>query len=61
MNIASLSTELSQNSVQMEAAISIKKMALSGAEQQGQALVKMIENTGTITDPALGSKVNLLV
>ena len=61
MNIAHLSTELAQHSVKLEAAMSIQKMTLSGAEQQGESLVKMIESSGTITDPALGNKINILV
>lgn len=61
MNIANLSTELAQNSVKLEAAMSVQKMTLSGAEQQGQSLVKMIESSSTITDPALGNKINIMV
>lgn len=58
MNIASLSTALSQNAVQQEAAVEVQKLAMNSAEQQGTALTEMMSQP--ITDPSLATKVDLL-
>lgn len=58
MDIASLSTVLSQGKVQQEAAVQVQKMAMDGAKDQGAALQKMMQTP--ITDPGLGNKVNML-
>jgi hypothetical protein len=58
MDIAALSTALSQNKVQEAASVQVQRLALNSAEAQGAAIVKMISQT--ITDPALGKRVDLL-
>ena len=52
MDIAKLSTALSQTSVQQTAAVQVQKLAMDSTEAQGASLVKMMSET--ITDPALG-------
>jgi hypothetical protein len=59
MDIAALSTALSQSKVQETAAVQVQKLAMNSAETQGAALVKMMSET--ITDPSLGNRVDLLV
>jgi hypothetical protein len=58
MDIAALSTALSQNKVQEAASVQVQKLAMNSAEAQGAALVQMM--TQSISDPALGSRVDLL-
>ena len=58
MDIAKLSTALSQSSVQQTAAVQVQKLAMNSAETQGASLVQMMSEK--ITDPALGNKVDLL-
>ena len=58
MDIAALSTALSQNKVQEAASVQVQKLAVDSAEAQGAALVQMM--TQSITDPALGNRVDLL-
>jgi hypothetical protein len=58
MDIAALSTALSQNKVQEVASVQVQKLAVDSAEAQGAALVQMM--TQSITDPALGNRVDLL-
>ena len=58
MDIAKLSTALSQGSVQQTAAVQVQKLAMDTAEVQGASLVQMMSEK--ITDPALGNKVDLL-
>ncbi len=57
MDIAALSTALSQNKVQEAAAVQVQKLAMNSAETQGAALVKMMSET--ITDPSLGNRVDI--
>ncbi len=58
MDIAALSTALSQSKVQETASLQVQKLALNSAEAQGAALVQMM--TQSVTDPALGNRVDLL-
>jgi hypothetical protein len=58
MNIAALSTALSQNKIQETASVQVQKLAMDSAETQGAALVQMM--TQSISDPALGNRVDLL-
>ncbi|MBN2812069.1 MAG: YjfB family protein [Spirochaetales bacterium] len=60
MDITSLSTSLSQQSVQQSASLQVQKMAMDGAKEQGADLARMMESTRAITDPALGSRVDIL-
>lgn len=57
MDIASLSTGLSQGNTKLIVAIEMQKLAMNYAETQGAALLKMMSET--IVDPALGNRVNL--
>jgi len=60
MDIVALSTGLSQQRVQQEAAIQVQKMALDGAKDQGSATVRLLESAKAITDPSLGNVVDVL-
>lgn len=60
MDIETLSMALSQQKIQESAAVKVQDMAQKSAEIQGADLVKMMESARVITDPALGSQVNLL-
>lgn len=42
----------------MDAAVQVQKLAMDSTESQGNALAKMMGET--ITDPALGAKVDIL-
>jgi len=57
MDILSLSTALSQNKLQEAASVQVQRLAMDSAEAQGAALVKMMSET--ITDPALGNRIDL--
>ncbi len=58
MDITTLSTALSRNKVQEAASVQVQKLAMNSAETRGAALVQMM--TQSITDPALGNRVDLL-
>jgi hypothetical protein len=58
MDIAALSTTLSQRTIQEAASVQVQKLAMNSAETQGTALAQMMAQT--ITDPALGNRVDLL-
>lgn len=61
MDILSLSTNLAQQNLEQSAAIKVQKMAMNGMQEQGAALVKMMESAAAvIRDPMLGNSVNLL-
>ena len=60
MDIVALSSGMAQQRAQLDAAVQVQKMALTGAKDQGAALVKMMDTAKVITDPALGNSVNLL-
>lgn len=61
MDIQALSMGMAQEKVIEGAAVQVQKMALGTAEQQGEALMKMIDSASVITDPELGNKINILV
>jgi hypothetical protein len=60
MDITSLSTCLAQETLQQSAALSVQKMSLDGARDQGAALVRMMDTAKTVTDPSVGSRIDLL-
>lgn len=60
MDIAELSTAMSQNRVQEAASAQVLKLAMGGAQAQGAGIVSMMDAARTITDPALGNRVDLL-
>ena len=51
---------MSQNRVQEAASAQVLKLAMGGAQAQGSGLVSMMDAARTITDPALGNRVDLL-
>lgn len=55
MDIQPLSTVMIQQTV----ALSVQKMAMNGAETQGAALVKMIDETIAIADPERAARVDV--
>lgn len=61
MDILSLSTDLAQQNLEQAATVKVQKMAMNGMQEQGAALVEMMESAATvIRDPQLGNNVNLL-
>jgi hypothetical protein len=61
MDILSLSTDLAQQNLEQAASVKVQKMAMNGMQDQGAALVKMMESAAAvIRDPMLGNNVNLL-
>lgn len=57
MDIAQLSTALSQMDLIQSAGMQVQKMAMDSAENQGAAVVGMMQES--FTDPALGQKIDL--
>ncbi len=45
--------------IQQTVALSVQKMAMNGAETQGEALVKMIDETIAIADPDRAARVDV--
>jgi Cys-tRNA synthase (O-phospho-L-seryl-tRNA:Cys-tRNA synthase) len=61
MGILSLSTDLAQQNLEQATSFKVQKMAMNGMQEQGAALVKMMESATTvIRDPMLGNNVNFL-
>jgi hypothetical protein len=60
MDIAELSTAMSQNRVQEAASTQVLKLAMGDARAQGSGLVALMDTARAITDPALGNRVDLL-
>lgn len=60
MDIAQLSTALSQGKMAQEAAAKVQKMALGTMELQGEGLQKLMNSPQRVTDPALGQQIDLL-
>ncbi|ANX13690.1 putative motility protein [Fictibacillus arsenicus] len=56
MDIAALSIAMNQSQVQQQASISVMKMAINTAEQNGAELTKMLEQS---VQPHLGSSIDL--
>ncbi|MFD1849060.1 YjfB family protein [Oceanobacillus bengalensis] len=66
MDIALMSMALSQGQAQQQASISVMKMAMGNAEQQGEAIQKLMSTPNTTaiqqaTQPHLGSRIDLKV
>lgn len=51
---------MAQQKTMEGAAIQVQKMAMGGIEEQGAALIKMMDAASVITDPSLGNKVDIL-
>ncbi|MEC0238321.1 YjfB family protein [Paenibacillus dokdonensis] len=58
MDIAALSTSMSQASLAQKVSLSVLSMAKGQAEVQGQNLVQMIEKS---VDPNLGKRIDISV
>ncbi|GIP30233.1 hypothetical protein J23TS9_53630 [Paenibacillus sp. J23TS9] len=58
MDIAALSTSMSQASLAQQVSLSVLGMAKGQAEVQGQNLVRMIEKS---VDPNLGKRIDISV
>ncbi|MDR3334688.1 MAG: YjfB family protein [Treponema sp.] len=58
MDILSLSTALSQQRIQEEAAIRIQSMSLQNATAQGTGLLNLMDSVAVITDPNLGNNLD---
>ncbi|MFV8828979.1 YjfB family protein [Alkalihalobacterium sp. APHAB7] len=64
MDIALVSMALSQGKVQQQASISVMKKAMGSAEQQGEALQKLMSTTNSVNiqhaaQPHLGRSIDL--
>ena len=60
MQIQDLSVELSRQNVQEQAAVTVQAMAINGMEEQSAALARLMDSAEAVTDPNLGSQVNIL-
>jgi hypothetical protein len=60
MEIENVSTAVSQNKVQQEAAAKVESMALRNAEAQAAELAKLLESAEVVTDTEVGNNVDLL-
>jgi hypothetical protein len=60
MNIEQLSTGLSRQRIQEQAAIQVESMIVQEAKDQSEALMKLMDTAEAVTDPDLGSRVNIL-
>lgn len=56
MDIAALSVMMNQSQLQQQASISVMKMAMNKAQQNGAELTKMLEQS---VQPHLGSSIDL--
>lgn len=60
MDIAQISMLMSQNQVQQSAGAQVQKMAMDGMKDESAALLKLLQSSVPIVDPALGNQVNIL-
>jgi transcription elongation GreA/GreB family factor len=60
MEIENVSTAVSQDKVQQEAAAKVERMALRNAEAQAAELAKLLESAEVVTDTGVGNNVDLL-
>jgi putative motility protein YjfB-like len=56
MDIAALSTSLSQGKIMSQVNISLSKMGMDLAKQQGQALTKLMESS---VNPNIGANIDI--
>lgn len=63
MDIAAMSTMMSQANVRMEASIAIMDQIKNVAEMQGEQLIEMMQqsNTQTVPHPTLGQTIDISV
>jgi transcription elongation GreA/GreB family factor len=60
MEIENVSTAMSQEKVQEEAAAKVQSMALQQAESEAAELAKLMESAEVVTDTTVGNSVDLL-
>jgi hypothetical protein len=60
MDIENVSTGMTQDKVQQEAALKVQSMAIRNVEEQSAALNKLMESAEVITDTDVGNNVDLL-
>jgi len=60
MDISALSSSLSQLSIRHAVAIQTQKFAMDGAKNEGERVIKMLDNLVRITDSRVGTGVNVL-
>jgi hypothetical protein len=60
MEIENVSTAVSQDKIQQEAAAKVESMALRNAEAQAAELAKLLESAEVVTDTEVGNNVDLL-
>ena len=60
MEIENVSTIMSQDRVQEEAAVKAQGMSIRNAEVQAAELAKLMESAEIVTDTAVGNNVDLL-
>jgi hypothetical protein len=60
MEIENVSTAMSQDKIQQEAAIKVQRMALENADVQAAELAKLLESAEVVTDTNVGNSVDLL-
>ena len=60
METQSLSGSMPQNRIIEEAGLRTERMALKIMKEQGAAVMKLLETAAVITDPSLGSKIDIL-
>jgi transcription elongation GreA/GreB family factor len=60
MEIENVSTAVSHDTVQQEAAAKAERMALRNAEAQAAELAKLLESAEVVTDTETGNNVDLL-
>jgi hypothetical protein len=62
MDIPSLSMNMAVQRVQDQAGIKVLGLAMNMAKEQSTTLAKLMDSSSlaTVSDPALGSKINLL-
>ncbi len=60
MDIANISTAMSQIQVQQDAGAKVQRLAMDTAEIQGEGLRKLMDGAQAVQDPSLGQQVNIL-
>ncbi|GHV79577.1 hypothetical protein AGMMS49944_13680 [Spirochaetia bacterium] len=60
MEIENVSTAMSQDKVQQEAAVKVQRMAMENADVQAAELAKLLASAEVVTDTNVGNNVDLL-
>ncbi len=59
LDIAAMSVVMNQAQVKQQASLSVMKSAMSTAEQNGEAVIEMLQGSSAPQHPNLGSKIDL--